>query len=48
MIEAAFNFNNYGTDKLIGLPLQDLNGVDVNTDDGSCIPRIYGCLDESQ
>ena len=45
MIEAAFNFNNYGTNKLIGLDLMGINGVDVNTNDDSCIPRIFGCTD---
>ena len=34
------------TDKLIGLDLTIPQGVDVNTDDGSCIPRIFGCTDE--
>ena len=45
MIEAAFNFNNYGTNYLLGQDLTGINGVDVNTSDGSCIPRIFGCTD---
>ena len=45
MIEAAFNFNNYGTNYLLGQDLTGIDGVDVNTSDGSCIPRIFGCTD---
>ena len=40
----AYNFNDYDGDgeynELTGIPT-----VDVNTDDGSCIERVYGCLD---
>ena len=29
MIEAAFNFNNYGSNYLLGQDLTGINGVDV-------------------
>ena len=45
MIEVAFNFNNYGINKLEGQELSGIDGLDVNTSDDSCIPYILGCLD---
>ena len=42
MIEAAYNFNDYDGDSQSN-PITGINGVDVNTQDNSCIPRIFGC-----
>ncbi|GIS04755.1 MAG: hypothetical protein CM15mP107_3750 [Bacteroidota bacterium] len=37
----AFNFNDYDSDGDYN-ELTGILGVDVNTDDGSCIERVYG------
>ena len=42
----AFNYNDYNYDGNSN-PLTGINGVDVNTDNGSCIPVSEGCTDSN-
>ncbi len=45
----ALNYNNYGEDELVGLPLDtsaNANFINVNTDNDSCILSVTGCMDE--
>ena len=41
----SYNFNDYDLDGKYN-ELTGVSTVDVNTDDGSCIARVYGCMDE--
>jgi hypothetical protein len=40
----AFNFNDLDGDNFTD-PLTGSNGVDINTDDGSCFSVVQGCMD---
>ena len=41
----AFNFNDYDGDG-VGNEITGIPGVDINTEDGSCIAIVEGCTDE--
>ena len=42
----AFNYNDYTGDNVTDV-ITGINGVDVNTDDGSCFPFVLGCADRT-
>ena len=44
MFESAYNYNDYDGDGIRN-ELFGEDGVDVNTNDGSCIAKVFGCTD---
>jgi hypothetical protein len=44
LFDGAFNYNDYDGDG-VSNSITGANGVDVNTNDGSCIASVFGCID---